>query len=515
VTPPPINPPAASQLTGSSVLSGGIWNAFTKLLPQLYTVAASLIMARFLSPGDMGRQSFIAFTELSAVMIFSGGLPNALARSIGETLGRDRPGVVRTLVSWAWRITGVAAALGVVTLLLFGIGRGELRPAWFLAGAACGLTILHSVPSSVLYGTQKWRQATIAGTVTSFLALIAVVVALALGAGIVGIFAVEAVASVVNLVWTSTLAARVVRSVSPGATPAPEARRAMSRFAAASSIAVVLNFLVWRRSDFLFLDRYSTDEQIAFYSIGFGAVTALLAAAQAAGHVLAPVVANLMGAEDPGRVSSGFGRALRLLVQGALPLTAAGVALGPAAIIAAYGNEYRPAVPVLVLLLLPLPVNATVLVAAALLEGLGRVALPLVATGIGAVINVSLDVLLVPGHGAVGAAIASGVAQLVAGGLIVVTACRAVAPLRWDAGATGRAALVALLAGLAARAGVMVVGGAPGLLAGAVLGSLAYAAAATLIRPLPTPDVRWLSREVAARLGPRAGATVARWGRSG
>lgn len=512
--PPPVAPASATGVTGSSLLAGGAWNAATKILPQLYTVVASVIMARFLHPGDMGRQSFIAFVELSAVMVFSGGIPPALTRSIGETLGRDRPGAIRPLVSWAWRIEGAGAAIGVATLLLVGLGKGELRAAWFLAGAACGLAILHSVPSAVLYGTQQWRRATIAGTVTAFMGLIAVSIALALGAGIVAIFAVEAVTSLANLVWTGTLAVRAVRVAAPVPSPAPELRRAMNRFAALSSIGVVLNYLVWRRSDFFFLDRYSSDDQIAFYSIGFGAVTALLAAAQAAGDVFAPAVANLMGASASARISAGFGRAMRLLLQATLPIAGAGLAMGPAIIVAAYGEDYRPATRVLLLLLLPLPVVALVALAAALLRGLGRVWVTLVATGVGAVVNIVLDVLLVPRHGAQGAAVASAVAQVIAGIAIVAEACRAAAPVRWHPDAILRALIVATLAAVAARAGVDMLPGASGILLGALLGVVAYAGLAAFIRPFAGVDAAWLSSEVTSRMGSRAGDTVARWGRS-
>ena len=50
-------------------------------------------------------------------------------------------------------------------------------------------------------------------------------------------------------------------------------RRSASRYAVASSIAVVLGFMVAQRSEVFFLDRQSSDAQIAFYSVAFSATT--------------------------------------------------------------------------------------------------------------------------------------------------------------------------------------------------------------------------------------------------
>jgi len=66
--------------TGRSVLRGGFWYTASRVVPQLYTLAISIVAARFLGPGGMGRQSFIAFVELSLVALLSNGIFFALMR---------------------------------------------------------------------------------------------------------------------------------------------------------------------------------------------------------------------------------------------------------------------------------------------------------------------------------------------------------------------------------------------------------------------------------------------------
>src|SRR4051794_41967374 len=71
---------AATATTGTSVLRGSLWNTASRLIPQAYSLGISVAAARFLGPDGMGRQSFIAFIELSSAQLFTGGLSPPLVR---------------------------------------------------------------------------------------------------------------------------------------------------------------------------------------------------------------------------------------------------------------------------------------------------------------------------------------------------------------------------------------------------------------------------------------------------
>src|SRR5204862_781207 len=64
-----------------------------------------------------------------------------------------------------------------------------------------------------LIGAQRWRDASIVGLATGTAATAAIVLVLAAGGGITGMFAVEAVLTIANLVWTSALGRRALRSI--------------------------------------------------------------------------------------------------------------------------------------------------------------------------------------------------------------------------------------------------------------------------------------------------------------
>jgi len=200
----------------------------------------------------------------------------------------------------------------------------------------------------------------------------AVVVALELGGGISGLFAVEAVAVFINLVWTSALARRLEGALAPAEPVDPELRRRFWSFAASTSVIVIISFVVWRRSELFILQHYSTDAQIAFYSIAFAAVSGLSKLPETVETVAMPAVANLMGTGQDERIARGFWRAMRLLVLATFPLVAGMAVAGPALLELAYGSDYADAGPVLLVMLAPLLVQPMLRVSEGVLYGLGR-----------------------------------------------------------------------------------------------------------------------------------------------
>ena len=496
-------PPGVTATTGASVAVGGAWHVFSQLVPQVYTLIISVVAARVLGPTGMGQQSFIAFVAITVVSLASSGLNVALLRYVGEIVGRGESHVVRALSRWAWRVEGVLAVAGGAVLVA-GAGRGELEEAWALAAIVVVGGILHSVPASILYGLQRWREASIVGLVTGAASTVATIVVLALDGGIVGMFAVEAAVGVVNLAWTTALARRALPD-SAVVSFDPAVRRAVRSYALIVSVDVLLTYVVWRRSEFFFLERYSTDAHIAVYSVAFAAVNVLGRIPDALGMVLAPAVANLLGAGQLDRVRVGYGRAIRLLVQLMLPMTAVAMALGPATLRLVYGREYAEAGPVVVVLLaafLAVPVfNLT----SGMLTGLGQARILLAAVAVAAVVNLGADVALIPDHDSVGAAWANGTAQVTAAIFIVLYVRARVGGVSWGMWAVGRTAVAAALAGVAALMCVRALGDLAGVPVGVLAGAVTFAALAVALRVVAADDHAWLSENLVPRLPGRLG----------
>jgi O-antigen/teichoic acid export membrane protein len=492
---------AAAATTAASVLRGGVWNFASRSLPQFYVLVVSVVAARYLGPDGLGRQSFISFVALSTTMALTGGLSLALMRSIGATLGRGDPAAVRGLVRWAWRVELAGAALGGGILVAVAAAGAEPEAAWVLAAVGCSLGVMHSIPTALLIGAQRWREASIVGLVTGTLTVPAMIAVLAADGGITGMFAVEAVFSAVNLLWTSLLAARVVRGLSGRAVSSPELRRQTTAYAVGSSVNVILSVVVYKRSEFFFLDRFSSDSEIAIYSIAFAAVTALALLPEAITAVVVPAFATLVGAGAMDRLRSGFGRGLRLLALVTLPITAGMVALGPEAIRLVYGDEYSGTGDVLRVLMVVFPLLPLMNVSYALVVGLGRLRPLIVSNAAAAAVNVVLAFLLIPPYDAVGAGIANAAAQVVVAVMVMAYTRRALGRFDLAVGSLLLTAVAAAAGGIVAYAIVSAAPGVAGCAAGLVAGSVVFGALAIALRILPRRDADWLTEMAGERLG--------------
>jgi O-antigen/teichoic acid export membrane protein len=506
----------AAATGGDSLVAGGAWNSASRLVPQLYVLAISVAGARFLGAEAFGRQSFISFVELSLVLFLTGGLSVAAVRFIGDSLGRGRSAPVARLVTWAWRVEGVAAAVGAGILVVASLAGADPQAAWLFAAVACAMGVLHSVPSSLLIGMQRWRDASIVGLVTGAAATVATVAVLAAGGGITGMFAVEAVVSAGNLIWTTILARRAMGRFAPWRSERMdrEAWRALRarvwRYALPASYGFLLTLVVWRRSEFFFLERFSTDTQIALYSVVFAVVAALTQFPEAIGAVALPAVATLAGAGEADRIRAGFARGLRMVALVALPITAVALALGPRLLKLLFGPDFAGTAPVLLIMLAPFPLLPLLSLSRSVLAGIGKLRFPLAAETLAATVNITLAFALVADHGAVGAAISNVAAQLTAAGLVLVYALWSIGAVDWRPQALWRGAVAAAAAGLAGWAGVSVLDGAPGLVLGAILAFVSFAALAIALKILPKDDAAWLNEAAGRRLGGFVGTVCER-----
>jgi O-antigen/teichoic acid export membrane protein len=498
---------AARATTGRSVLSGGLWYVASWGIPQGYTLIISVVAARFLGPDGMGRQSFIAFVSITTTSVLSSSMYLAVMRFIGETAGRGREQLLPGLLWWAWRVEAIAAVLGGGTLAVWAILGASPQGAWAFAAVVTAAGILHSVPTAVLIGLQQFRRASVVGLTTGLVGTIAVTLVLWQGGGITGMFATEAVVGVLNLLWTGALARRSLSAVERRVQERPRQselrglRRAVGRFALLSSIGLFLELIVGTRSEFFFLAHYSTDAEIAFYSIAYSAVAALRLVPKALAGSTAPAFATLYGAGSFDRIRSGYSRSLRLLLLVTLPLTAVALALGPELIEEVYGHNYAGAGTPVRILLLAFPVIGLSSLATSLLAGYGKIRLPIVANAIAAVIDVALAFALIPVLDARGAAIANAAGQGTFAVLMLVFAARLVRPVDWRLGMLVRTLIASVGVGFAGWACVSRLDGFPGLAVGALASLVAFVALATTLQIVPTDDARWAEQAFGGWIG--------------
>jgi O-antigen/teichoic acid export membrane protein len=230
-------------------------------------------------------------------------------------------------------------------------------------------------------------------------------------------------------------------------------------------------------------------------------VVTLVLVPQALANAVSPAVATLLGAGRHDRIRSGYSRTLRLLLVASLPIAAGGLALGPETLRLVFGGAFADSRVPLLVLFAPFPLIPLMNASYSLIVGLGKIRFPLVVGAASAALNIALDLALIPGHAAVGAAVANSCAQGATAVATIAYGTRLAGPVDWRAAALARAVAASVAAGAAAWGALALVGGAPGVVLGVAAGTAAFAACALVLRILPAEDALWVERSFGGLLG--------------
>jgi O-antigen/teichoic acid export membrane protein len=358
---------------------------------------------------------------------------------------------------------------------------------YLLIGAASLLpTAAASVLRNLQRGLQHWRALLWLNLATSPVWVAGCALALWSGAGIAGVLVVGIAVEIIGLVVLAIWATRDT-GWPRLRTPLPaDLRSRVLRYNLGLAVLVVMNVIVWQRSELLFLGRFNGPEQVAYYAVPFSLTQRLTEVLPGAVlGVLLPSLSFAYGAADPARFGEILSSAARYLAMLALPNCAFGIPLAGAAIRLLYGPAYLSAVPVLQILLAASIFGVAGQAASAALLGMEQQSWVL-KTGVAAVaLSLALDFLLIPRWGAIGAAIANGVTQASWAVAVSAPLWRRVSQAARDA--VARSGLVAVILGL--LLGLTLVAEIPAM-ALLLLGSLAlalYIAALARLRLLRLP----------------------------
>lgn len=478
-------------------VSGGLWNAAATVMPMVTTLVLSVVINRTLGIDAQGVQNFIAYVASLAVALPVMSLFSASVQALSTARGRGSAAEA----AWLARMSlALHVCVGVVSggvLVVIGLARGDEQVAWAIAGATVGIDAASWALSARSIARDGWGPVGARRLVTQAAAPLLGIVALLAGLGVAGVFLAQAVASLALLVsvWS-------VQRGAPGAgrvlLKPPLPLRPLAGLVGMFALVSLLTQVVERRLEILFLDAYSTEREIAVYSIAFAFVSMAYYVCTSTTGAASSSIAAVAGSGDTDRVEQAISRAARVLVVVAVLLAAALASVGPSLVRVAYEGAERAAalVPWLCLTLLYAPLAHLV---QQYWQGVGRLAPILVSGSVGAVVDIALAFLLVPDHGAAGAVAANVAGQAVAATLLVVHTARRLPGLRLPAGVVLRAAGVAVPSAAAAVAAASL-GGWAGL--GAATGSFVVVAfvVSRVVPVLGAEDVAWLHGALPGRL---------------
>lgn len=371
----------------------------------------SIIVARALGPEKLGYFSFINLFVTVITNTGGNGLASATRKYMSEFIGQDRVGLAHSVYRFTWRFQFLSAllitAIGVAGIWYFGNPSFRLMSAVLLASIFPGM--MSWIPAQANTAFEDMRKNTISALGYVFSYAVVVLLALYFHWDLVGIAAATLVGRVVEaLMRTLSLSAKL-RGLPREPLPREVVER-IRKFCVQAVGIQLLTAIVWNRSELIFLDRYSTLTQMGFYSVSAGLASKLLVIPRTLSGATG-VTLMVEASRDRTRVKSIVNNATRYLLLIALPVHLGAAAIAGQAIRFAYGARYVGAIPTMMvasILAIPLALQE---IPEVLMRAADRQKVLLKWLVITGVVNLTLDWILIPRYGAVGAAWGNGLSQ--------------------------------------------------------------------------------------------------------
>lgn len=393
-----------------TIAGNSFWYALDASATTIVMLIASVPVARVLGPKVLGHYIYLLFLTATAQRLANFGIPATCCKYMAEFLGRQEYGVAHEVFRVTFRYQ--AAISGIITALCLCLTAFS-EPGYRLIA---GLIVLSMWPAMISYipaqanvAAENLRAnlpASIAYLIT-YTGL--VVLSLTFHWGLVGLATATLVSRLVEAGLRYFVVQRWLRSYPTVALP-PQLRNRMFSFSRHNLVLLALGLIVWDRSEVLFLKQFSDVQQVAFYSLAFSITNQLLMVPRALSSAIGITILAQYG-RDPLRLGALVRNAARYVSVLAVPLFLGTAAIAEPLIRSTYGSGYLAVVPVLCILCISSIPRAFQTHTESLLQATEKQRFMVKWLAVTAVVNVSLDALIIPKYGALGAAVANGLAQ--------------------------------------------------------------------------------------------------------
>lgn len=389
---------------------GGSLNLVGAICNQLALFAIVALIAHQLNSEDVGRYA-LCYAILSILGLLSlCGFRSALTRFVAMYLADDDPAKVRgtVLLGMGLSIVG-SAVLGALLIATAGpLASGVFHdPHLALGLRLTGLTLPAATFSdAALAATQGWRTQrpfTLIGRIYEPLTrLTLTAVALALGFGLPGAFWALVIGSWTAAGLSFVALARCLRKV-PRRSPENVLRAIFSYSMVSWASTLASTGLIW--ADTLLLGHLSTTEQVGIYNVATRLVMLAVFVMAPINAAFAPHIAHQHHLGDLVRLRQTYATATGWVLKLSIPAFVVLVVF-PHQLLHLFGKGFTGAAAVTVILACGQLVNATTGPCGTVLNMSGRVRLNMVDNACVLLLNVVLNLWLIPWIGIVGAAIA-------------------------------------------------------------------------------------------------------------
>ncbi len=396
------------------------WYGVENVISSVVTLVTSIAIARTLGPQKMGYIIYVAWLASVVSGLGGIGIPATTRKYMAEFLGMGDRGTARYIY-----FRTLFLQIGMATIATGGILFWVLRdapPEYKLASALVALSIWPSMVNFISAQANVARESLVTNLPASVISILVFFLAIAATVvfhwGVIGvgasIFLSRAIDFLVRLFPTMghVLAWESDHQMPPGL------QRRMMSFAWQSLATMVVALIVWDRSEFFLLKILCSDiRQIAYYSVAFSMGERLLITSNVFGSATGATIFAQYG-RDKSKLPALAASSFRYLALTSIPLHVIASSLAVPALLLLYGNQYRGAAMVVTLAPVLCMPKAFLSPVQNLLQSTEQQGYVIAATVFAGIVDWGIAWYLIPAHGAVGACIGSGIAQITAVGIM-------------------------------------------------------------------------------------------------
>lgn len=395
-------------------------NLFAALVNLLTGIGISVLAARVLGAHEYGVFSFAVWLLTTSVWLLDPGGYSILAKFTSQLAGARQKEVANTLFIGLLLIQGIIGLSSLILIIIFRtylakfLGTNGIQPILIIISIGMPVYLVFNVLRGRLAGLQQYNLMSLVTIIASLLSFALISVMLNRGfrttyllmstIGIVLFQLVVFALLIVKLgkVWLFSPIPRLLMGQ-------------VLRYSAGIFFILKIDIIIWQRSETYFLGRYSTPEQIGYYNLAFNIANILVMTMPLSLiAVLLPALSNKYGAGENNAIQSIYATATKMISFFCLPAGLGCMAIAKSMIQLFYGVTYNPAVPILQLLLISCIISSVAGPGSSLLYAINK---PYIAVFWGipiAILDLMLAYIFVRSYGAIGAAIANIVCQILA-----------------------------------------------------------------------------------------------------
>ncbi len=390
----------------STVARNTAWLMAATLGQKLVSFLAFYVIARLVGPVVTGKYFYAVSITSIFVVLADFGLTPVVIREMAANEEKGRAFLGRALRIKAFLLPlAVLCSLGYL-LLASVLSQTALEPDIFAAvGVACFVLMADSI-SLIFYGALRGKRdlrfEAVGMLICQITTAISSIVILRLGGGVVGLVVALLLGSLWNLGWS------MYHAVKRHATPL-QAERVTVKAIALAALPFGLAGLfvkIYSYTDSLLLRQYFGHASVGQYAVAYKLTYALQFLPLTFVAALYPAMSADYAAGNHEGLRKALKNGMRLMMLVSVPLSALLSALAKPIILTFYGRPYEGAIaPMMVLpwVLIPIFLDFPV---GSLLNATRRSSQKTISMGVTMVINVALNLVLVPTYGPLGAAYA-------------------------------------------------------------------------------------------------------------